>query len=428
MHYLIFLWTMALLCFSQAQAASSDASVLYTDLQEVTFVTDQEIFRTEAVDTGWMPSEWSPFAIRFEADTVGYLVLDQVGQSAISWPSAFSQNWRSIENGGFANLETWTDLSADLRVHWSDTHYEGTIWSNSFDWAALGSFTSLLLPGHDSQVLEATGTGPAQIAETLLYVGDMAVYFGAEFEPETTVKILGTGLQTNAINYVSSTESIQLPAPHDNQGFLPLSSEWRGLATGEVNMNFTGYLDVAIGGWWISVKKFEDSWHITSESTELFSEIVDYSHEIPAIQTDAARLHFGKVAMGDRKEMTVQIDNLGELELEGAATVTTGIDFWLPKDLIRVIDHDTLSVAFSPSSLGVIEDELILTTNDPVRPTIHIQLMGTGVEEPLTQNSSPDRGDELPGANNCGCSAAGPLSPIAALGAGLLAFFIRRRR
>jgi len=116
----------------------------------------------------------------------------------------------------------------------------------------------------------------------------------------------------------------------------------------------------------------------------------------PKIEVSPTSLDFGKVPVGDQAPDWLTIKNIGEAELRiDSVTIEGGADS--PFDLCgRVWKPDTLSpggwqtsftICFSPNStsvLGILEDNVLIESNDPTTPTVTIPVRGNATKKKST--------------------------------------------
>ena len=103
----------------------------------------------------------------------------------------------------------------------------------------------------------------------------------------------------------------------------------------------------------------------------------------PIISTDPQALAFGDTFVGGTVTQELTITNSGTEILNVSDLNTTG-DFSVQNDAFSLFPFGstTIEVSFSPTALGALEGDLIITNNDSDNPQLMIDLSGNGVEAP----------------------------------------------
>ncbi len=127
----------------------------------------------------------------------------------------------------------------------------------------------------------------------------------------------------------------------------------------------------------------------------------------PSVLTAApASLDFGTVDIGTTSSATVAITNNGSNDIALVSAEPSGDAFELvsPQFPVTVVPADavTLAIEFSPGEPGEHVGEVVVTTDDPLQPTLSVPLSGNGVRA----GSGPDIAVD-PGALDFGESTLG---------------------
>ena len=104
----------------------------------------------------------------------------------------------------------------------------------------------------------------------------------------------------------------------------------------------------------------------------------------PSLAATPESVNLGQVALGASRDTLVLLDNRGDAELQIFTLGIGGGAFTLVNAAVpRVIatgQSDTLRVRYSPGTIGAVRDELVISSDDPERPTTTIVLAGEGVD------------------------------------------------
>lgn len=142
---------------------------------------------------------------------------------------------------------------------------------------------------------------------------------------------------------------------------------------------------------------------------------------LPDVRVEPATLDFGDVDLGRMTERTVEVRNDGEGDGRIlAAEVDAPFAVMSRAGSLPVRSRSSFVVAFAPVRPGPATGDLVVTTNDPDTPRVHVRLRanGVGVEMPPVVEDAgvadaSDAGPLFTGANDggCGCRASGERAP-----------------
>jgi hypothetical protein len=108
----------------------------------------------------------------------------------------------------------------------------------------------------------------------------------------------------------------------------------------------------------------------------------------PLLVVEPEAIDFGEVAWGYDKVQPVLLSNRGEasLEIEAPTLLVAPSDFRLSDSVAWTLEGGAslgFQVIFSPTTAGIIEDTLLLRSNDPDRPELSVPIQGEGRLPPL---------------------------------------------
>jgi len=102
----------------------------------------------------------------------------------------------------------------------------------------------------------------------------------------------------------------------------------------------------------------------------------------PVILLSATEYDFGPVLTGESRFWDLDVTNDGNLDLS-LSSVTTSGDVFLVEDVgattIGAGQMTTIELSFNPETIGMVEDSLVIESNDPNSPRSVVYLSGNGV-------------------------------------------------
>lgn len=405
---------------------------------DLVFADTLELFTFVSIDTGYLPSASSPLAMRFHVTPSGGVVTEMEAVSALEWPTAFKHSLEAVPGEGWFGIDTHVDVDFEVQIDISVYSDTLSLWGTSFDIVEVETFDSLLLPGSPEYPL-TVAYDQAGLIDPLEYGFDVVPgVVGLEFEVELVPQLAST-LAGNRVETTLGSSSgaqtgegsfVQLDPPAGNPGEVFLESTYfADLATAfTLVIRPSARVDSIVGDF--DLAQFDIPIDIlTNSETRAFDPAV-YLHPLPALGDLDESSDLGTVDVGDLANLQVPLSNLGALGLEGTAHIEGGDAFSVyPNYFYAEEDRtDGVVVTFAPLEDGEHLATLVLTTNDPVAPTIRIPL--TGVGRALVTDVIPDPVDDpdgLSGEDVKGCGCASPGRAAGWLGLGLAALVLRRR-
>lgn len=128
-----------------------------------------------------------------------------------------------------------------------------------------------------------------------------------------------------------------------------------------------------------------DQWHLLN--SECHNSLSEWSAPViisitgtPVIEIPTDPLDFGQVLIGSDSTISIFISNSGNGTLEGEISTETPFTVEPENFFISPQGNEKeIFVTFSPTSSGIFEESLLVTSNDPENPEIEILLSGEGV-------------------------------------------------
>jgi len=402
--------------------------------EDILFTGEGQLFNGLEYDTG-IYTIIQDAGLRFFVDADADFAFEMEGRSSLEWPEALAHSWDQTDNGGTVLINTTTDIVAQVAGEIYGLAFTYNIWSETISWEGTETFSSILMPKARQPAVNISipGTDFYSFQETYEVAEGLHITLGGKVFPQLAANLQGVSIDSGDAVVTSLGEQGLLGVPKSNPGYTSVDSVWNGLLSGNISLQIVPWITVYYADWGIEVGPLEYDIPINlfDDTANIQSDKARFNHDLPAIQTNMVSIDFGDVTLGSVVSKEIQINNLGEVTLNGEALTGDGL-FFVSDALISApeLSRDSVTVEFIPTEEGTFQGELILNTNDPVRPRLVIPLVGTAVVGQVGGNNNND--DNRPNVTapvGCGCSAApvggAPLGLLSLFGTG---FFIRRRR
>lgn len=425
--------------------ALAEVPDLTVSKEQVLFTGGQKLYRGNEFEFTWPEDSFIALTAKVNLDSE--LAINMIAESELSWPEALTQKWIGITDGGALEMVNKFDMRLSLTLDAFGYVFNYNIWQKAWDWVGNATYNSLLLPGQNPSSARVDISG----ADDLFYLD--APNFGFEMfgfeldidinggvEPNIYAQLTGLRLTTGAAEFTDISQAHVLPVPAVNTGKAALESLWEAQIDSKAGIILRPELAIDVydadDGSLVGDFAFEFPYTVwlADDDRVYRTKPVSYDHALPAIAPAVNSLNLGNVIVGEEKTGDVVINNLGEIELEGEATIEgAGFTLQQPDISSTMASPDTITVKFRPNTTGAFTGTITVETNDPVRPEIEIVVQGTGVEAPdIDDTDDSDSGDtgEQGSLRGCNCSASGA-SPVGLGGLmlGLLGLAgLRRRR
>lgn len=421
-----------------AQDLSEPAPVVLRD--------DLEFLSFATIDTGWQPSSDAFLAVRFQVVPAGGVLTEMQAESELSWTAdGFEQRFLPVLGSGLFGIDTslTLDFDAAYNVDIITTTLNGTVdvWDTTLSLLEVVPVDTLLLP--ESPVDEARvvvdDVGTFQpFSTTIGIIPTVNLEVAVDVVPELTSVFAGRSLISTLAGeeqtLLGEHSSLFFAPPFEAQRSVDLEASYLGDLTTLLDLVVVPSLtlDSPVGDW--ELASFDLPIPILDLSSERELEPQFAHHGLPAmgpVVVDAV----GSLYVGERVNIAIPIESLGELALEGTARIEGGDGFSVWPPYFAATDGNTtgLVVSFAPSEPGEQFAALVIETNDPSADYLRIPLQGVGlaVESPVDDEDElpPDQrvdGESVRG--RCGCSTGGTPQLGGLLGLGLLLFARRQDR
>jgi MYXO-CTERM domain-containing protein len=390
-----------------------------------------ELFANAELDTGWQPKD-GLLSVRFQVEADGGADVKMDGVSTLSWPENLNMELIPYEGTGFVDVLATLSVAVSLKFDIDIYSWESEIARESVGVSGGETFEPFLLEGSDNATLEFTSVGRAETVFEYYYdviTGIASVGFYASLQPQNDTVFNGIGWLVGDQLVTQFDEPIVIEA--EKQPAIDTTATYLSRWTNDLDLVFVPTFQVCI-----AVLGCYD-WDITELGLDLATEEFEHAFPsvplyfpLPVLDLDDAQRDFGSVEVGNLSNSEIPIENLGELFLEGTATIVGSDAFTVYPDyfLANEAATDGVVITFAPSDSGVVEASLLIESNDPTEPIKEIILRGEGFIEGVNSNGDVDGSSELV-KSGCGCATPG--GPGAASGAalvlGLMGLALRRR-
>jgi MYXO-CTERM domain-containing protein len=402
--------------------------------EDILFTGNGQLFNGIEYDTG-VYTIIDDAGVRFFVDADADFSFEMEGRSSLEWPDALSHSWDQTDNGGTVLINTTTDIVAQVAGDIYGIAFTYNIWSETISWEGVEDFNSILMPKarQPSANIKIPGTDFYSIQETVEVAEGLTITLGGKIYPQLDANITGVSIDSGDAVVHELKETALLGVPKANPGYTAVDSIWNGVLSGNISLRIVPWISVYYADWGMEFGpiQYDIPINLFDDTADIQSDKARFNHDLPAIQTNLVSIDFGEISLGSVAKKEIQINNLGEVKLDGEALTDGGL-FFVSDALISApkLSRDAVTVEFIPTEAGTFQGELVLNTNDPVRPQLVVPLVGTAVDGPVT-NPGDGNGERpnIAAPVGCGCTVApvggAPLGLLSLLGAG---FFIRRRR
>jgi MYXO-CTERM domain-containing protein len=284
------------------------------------------------------------------------------------------------------------------------------------------------MAGGAQESVEMTAEGRSETIFEYSYdviAGIASVGFYADLQPQSDLVFEGLAWQVEEDEATAAGEEIVIPA--ERQPYFEADAVFVAGWENELNLVFTPVFQVCI----IALECYdieitEVPLNLITEAFEQEFTPVALHFPLPVLSSDATDHDFGLVELGNLSNLDVPITNLGDLPVEGTATIVGDSAFRVYPEYFMAGDDTTdgMVVTFSPQAEGVTEASLVISSNDPSSPDLEFRLTGEGFTETSTSDTVSSGV-----VNSCGCATrSGGGAGGVALAASIVLVGAARRR
>lgn len=420
----------------------------------VAFHWREGFFDSVMLDSGWVPAG-SPLQVRVALFAGGETEIDLAGTSFTWWPAPLSESVPGLPGTGLFSVDYGIEFVARVRfdVTVAGVHYswEGDIPTGSIPrdlrLAAMAGFDSMLLPPQTPRpVMIADTTERIEVVGLDLggMIGIPGVSGGFALEVEGA---LDATYQTVRIEIGDAVTPITTEGASTVAG--PDAGETDFGASKDVVIQPIGQLDydgainlypvfyVEVPGRRFDLGLPSIPVPVVDLGREVVFDPATVHVPLPDADITPRELDFGRVEVGARRALTVELGNDGETPLR-VVPRTPRLPFSVLIDEVTIPPGDsrTMEVRFEPERAEALEAMLFLETDDPDEPLVVIRLSGEGIGGAVADAGmgGDDAGPGAPGGitgGGCACGVtrpAGASAPWLLLVGLALTIALRRRR
>ena len=423
---------------------SNDVVVTFSNKSHI-FEGENFVFEQPLVDRDSLPVSAS-LRLSVNVSTEMNFTMDAI--SSVDWPSVLTNTWDHSERQG--TVDFMNKAVFDISIHGSVTIGSSTyslsysLFNESTEWFTDASFSSLLLEGTrqgPTVSLDSIGSSLFSIEQEVpIDALGISIELEGTISPITRINLTASEIEVLSNGTVSSvSESIALSPTTRQAGHTDVRARWHGMLDGEMGIRANLKATAKSGGGSFGPLNFPYDFMIFDDEIKVESDIADFRHDLPAIRSNTEYIDFGQVTIGDSEVVSVELSNLGNVELYGDATVEG--DGFIMADYSLLLartnnglpTRDSFEVSFLPTEPGTFDGLLLVHTNDPINPLLSIPMVGVGVDpaDPGGDPNDPGNGSGLvtQEGRGCGCSSVSPSGGLGALALlGLVGLIARRRR
>lgn len=397
-------------------ALSSSAQAYDSLEQELLLVDEYALFDGASYSTGWLPSS-SAVQVRFDMGVDGGTTVEMEGDSWLSWPSNLFHGYEPAPGRGEFAMDMGLVLEVRAKVDWGGVYWDGTVYELYKVMEERTDFEPWALPDgrHPWVEIEDVAEPDRLFRFKQDIVSVASLYVDTDWSHDARAAFRGLRFTTAGEVIEDEGGVALLDAPQD--GLLPLETVFTGEYEATLDLVFTpgmGACVTLLGCY--EVASFDIPVRVVDEYIERDFDPVAFTHPLPIMEGPQASCDFGEVQVGERAVCELEFSNPGHMALAGSALVSDG-EFSVFPETIYVQEQTAsgLTVSFMPTEAGQQSAQLVLTTSDPLRPEVVVELTGSAGKMGVI-------GSEV----GCGCGSAPGRVELGWLG--LLGLVLLRRR
>jgi MYXO-CTERM domain-containing protein len=394
------------------------------------------LFENAELDTGWQPKD-GLLSVRFQVDADGGADVAMDGTSTLTWPDDLNLNLYPTPGTGFVDVVASLGVVISLKFDIDIYRWESEIANESVSVLGGTIFEPFLLEGGDDPSLSFTSQGTEESVFEYTYdvlSGVASVGFFATLQPRNNTVFNGIGWLVGSQLVTQADAPIVIPP--EGQPAIETEATYLSSWSNDLDLVFVPTFQVCI----IALGCYD--WDITELGLDLATEQFEHAFPavplyfpLPVLDIDDAMRDFGGVEVGNLSNVEIPLSNLGELFLEGTASIEGSSAFTVYPDYFLAIEAatDGVVITFMPDAAGVTEATLVIESNDPQDPVLEIVLRGEGLSDAAGPGGNGGNGGDVQSEvvkSGCGCASLDRQSATggAALLFGLLGLTLRRRK
>lgn len=354
------------------------------------------LFEALELDSGWVPEDGN-LGVRVQISAVGTADVDMEGQSHLEWPPELELSFSGEDGGGRIGLDTELEATVFVRFDISGYEWDSEIASRSITVSGETVFQPFAV-GEELTVDTLPSSDPViEYDTTVLAVVDVS--FTGDLNPNCSLVFQGLSWDIGDESITTGGEAASFTPAAGTTSFEP-SAVYNADFDIQCSLNFVPTFSVCVPVFGCT------DWEPTQVEVDDLEANVSHSFPANALQfplpamENVDSLDFGTVALNNTANAELLIDNVGQLLLEGKATLADdsgafslfGANVTVPPG-----GTDGLVFAFNGDEIGEYSATVTIESNDPAQPSKTIALTAN-----VTETGEP--GAKVDGG--CGCSAA----------------------
>jgi MYXO-CTERM domain-containing protein len=404
-----------------------------------------ELYNNSEFTTGWVPSD-SPLQIQFEIESVGGAWIEMEGTGRMGWPDGLTVSLEPIMETGEIVVDASLDAVTSIRFDVAGYEWESEIDRRGIGVEGAAFFDPFLLSGDIPDEVEVTYEGA--VNELLswsfnVFTGVNAT-FSVDLGPEAATTFHAENWYVDGERLAVAGETVVVEPL--GEGIQPVEVELVGAWNSSLDLVLNPVFEVCVDiiGCWDLVD-LDVPVPLAGDDFQQFFPMQTLDFPLPVLFGPEPEIDLGTVYLGQIQNVELPIENMGELDLLGTATMSGSVYYTNYPTTFQAAPGvvDGVVVTFAPQTEGTFEGVLQLASNDPLNPVTEVHFVGTAVDSTSTGPSTPgtDEEDDAEGRSKadptvvttevkgCRCSSTGDSGGVAGLALfGLAGLVLVRRR
>lgn len=340
------------------------------------------------LDTGWVPAGL-PVQARFRAALVGGTQVAMNGQLVAGWPTPMALQVAGDPGGGSLSLDYGVQLAARVRLN-LDTGVGDARWEGAIPYVPMVDFratsTTTFDPWAWSPAVSVRGSTARQRVADIRLTDALVRIPGISggFTIDIAAEIQATW-QTQRITFGLDADPITAAMPRTQGSFSagPFAEysprvEGEFVHTGTLHVYPSLYVSLLGRRWNLQIADIPIPLGPFRAGVTTDPSLAHLG--LPDIAPSVDALDFGEVAVGERVERVLPINNTGEgtgrivsVEGFGPFDAPTRMGTLPPRSRAMLV------ITFAPANTGLTEGEVVVNTSDPDSPRLRVRVRGVGL-------------------------------------------------
>jgi hypothetical protein len=425
-----------------AAPARAEGPVFEHESEPIDLILDDsiELFNASEFDTGWVPAD-SPLQVRFQIVSEGGASVEMEGVARLGWPEGLTLSLEPTPGTGEIIVDAALSAVTSVKFNVLDYSWDSEIDRRTLDIEGEGFFDPFLLggdiPSSVSVVFEGSRNELINWGFTV-FTGVRAE-FTVDIGPQATTEFAGANwyVDTERVSVAGQTALLEPQGAAYQLVDTEFVGDWDSRLDLVLNPVFSVCVDI-VGCW--DLVDIDIPIPLAADVVEQRFPLQQLAFPLPMLNPPDAVWDFGEVEIGTVHNLQLPLENIGQLDLEGIATLTGSTYFTSYPTTFQAAPGvvDGVVVTFSPEAVGEFSGTLLLESNDPNNPVVEIQIIGDAYDPAAPGGTDGGDGGGRDAADptvittevkGCRCSSAE--APAGGLWSGLVALLgvgLARRR